>query len=58
MLAIQLAVARYQCLYIQGARAFQMRQLFFDPPGGVKTIVINSAIGTLQRLLCTFFIGS
>ena len=36
MLAIQSNIAKYHCLYIQGAVAFQTPGIFFDSPGSLS----------------------
>ena len=42
MLAIQSGIAKYHCLYTQGAVAFQTPGVFSDSPGSVR----------LNMLLC------
>ena len=50
MLAIQSGIAKYRCLYTQGAVAFQTPGLFLDSPG-IKMKIFHSKIDQLQTLI-------
>ena len=57
MLAIQSDIAKYRCLYSQGAVAFQTPGVFSDSPGTVKAklctvIYLIAAAIPGKRVLC------